>query len=771
MATQAKIIIKGQNDITNAVKGAVGDLSALKGAAEKLGKTLKTSLSIAAIVASLKGLHSALSKSFDEFSTTEHSYRQLALALRDTKGFDAVKNTINALSTQTLASKSDIEAMAAELSALGKNADEISSISEAAVYLSNVTGKDLTSSMNTLLGTLTGAAGELSRLGVDVKRFTKDQLASGAAIDVVREKLGSLTEALAEESSAQHLKNMKDTWSDIKAQVGGILDYNFGPWFAKFDSGFSAIKTNTVNIVNYIGAVFKNLPEVFKLSLSTVWQILAKTFEWDSLKLIITTTAQNMATVLDAYLKAVFSTIPKILSSLFEGIINWIAHIALNIESSILGAIQNVIDKSASKVQGTWFGNLFGFGDKLAAINLGAEDVKASAQSYKQKADQSFVDIGPLLKMAITDAIDTAKTVTVDTKSLLETLYSGITTDFKSALDEIVAPDLVDIAQKADASNQEKLLESIASANLSTASSVKKIKEETKGRLGEQIVSLMNDKLTPLFSRIGGLASSGFIGMLVDEFSGGLNSLLSSIAPLIDIIFNALTPFGILLTIIEGFVSVIQPALTTVFQPLIDIFQWIGQSLASLFLPILDAVFVAFSLLANILSSILTPVLQSLEPIFSVISALMEALSPILLLLAKAFTILMSPVQFLGDLFSWLGQWIKHFGNVVSVAAYNLLHPFRPKSYSQSPGSFSSDAFRSLSDRLANIDAIAFSNTAARDSVATNTAVSSAAYQGSTHVTINIYQQAPVVGDGGMRSFAKMILGEFEQLDYFGVTV
>ena len=36
--------------------------------------------------------------------------------------------------------------------------------------------------------------------------------------------------------------------------------------------------------------------------------------------------------------------------------------------------------------------------------------------------------------MAITDAIDTAKTVTVDTKSLLETLYSGITTDFKSAL-------------------------------------------------------------------------------------------------------------------------------------------------------------------------------------------------------------------------------------------------------------------------------------------------------------------------------------------------
>ena len=252
----------------------------------------------------------------------------------------------------------------------------------------------------------------------------------------------------------------------------------------------------------------------------------------------------------------------------------------------------------------------------------------------------------------------------------------------------------------------------------------------------------MNDKLTPLFTKIGGLASSGFIGMLVDEFSGGLSSLLSSIAPLIDIIFNALTPFGILLTIIEGFVSVIQPALTTVFQPLIDIFQWIGQSLASLFLPILDAVFVAFSLLANILSSVLTPVLQSLEPIFSVISALMEALSPILLLLAKAFTILMSPVQFLGDLFSWLGQWIKHFGNVVSVV------PITPSSFPtqklcQSPGSFSSDAFSGLSDRLANIDAIVFPILPPGQCFYKHSCQQRCV--SSTHVTINIYQQAPVV--------------------------
>ena len=52
----------------------------------------------------------------------------------------------------------------------------------------------------------------------------------------------------------------------------------------------------------------------------------------------------------------------------------------------------------------------------------------------------------------------------------------------------------------------------------------------------------------------------------------------------------------------------------------------------------------------------------------------------------------------------------------------------------------------------------------------TATAVSSAGYQGATHVTINIYQEAPVVGDGGMRQFARMIRSEWDNLEYYGVT-
>ncbi len=140
-------------------------------------------------------------------------------------------------------------------------------------------------------------------------------------------------------------------------------------------------------------------------------------------------------------------------------------------------------------------------------------------------------------------------------------------------------------------------------------------------------------------------------------------------------------------------------------------------------------------------------------------------LSPILNLVAKAFTILMSPVQFLGDLFSWLGEWISTLGKNIGIAIYNITHPFRQKSYASGPGSFSSDAFSGLADRLAAMDGM--SSSVATESSTTAMATQSASYTGATTVHINIYQQAPVVGSGGMAEFARMIKGEFDLIDYY----
>ncbi len=773
MAAQAKVIIKGQNNIGPAVKAAAGDLRSLKGAADKLGGALKIALSVTAIIASVKMLGDAVAGCFNDFSAAERSYKQLALALGDGEAYGKVTALIEDLSTQTLSSKGDIESMVAELAALGKSSDEIDSISSAAVYLSNVTGKDLNSSMTTLLNTYTGTTTQLNRLGIDLGDVTKEELAHGAAVDVVIGKLGDYSQMMAEDDTQQHLTNMQNTWGDIKQQIGGIIDYNFGPWLGKLDTAFAGIKTNLVNIINYVGAVIKHFPEAFKLSLTTVWKMVKRTFEWDSIKLTIITAVQNIGIVTTAMLGAVFNTIPQMLTSIISGIINWIAYIGLNLESTILGAIGNTINKAGEKIHGTWAGKLFGIGDKLATLDIGAADSERKADQYKQQADQSFEDLGPLLTSAVTDAVSMAQTITTNTAGMVQSIYGDIATDFKTALDDIVAPELAAIAQKADAANQTKILKQIATSSEHTDTSSETTAKNTKKtdtRMGDQVASMLTDRLTSLLSGLVGGVTGPIFSMIADELIGGVGEIISTLQPVIDILFNTLSPLGILLTILEGFVSVMAPALTAVFKPLVDTFLWIGQTLAELFLPLLDSIHTAFALVANILIAVLSPILQSLQPIFLALSGVLEALSPILILVAKAFTILMSPVQFVADLLSWLGSQIQYLGNIIAITAYNLLHPFKKKSHGAGPGAFSSDAFSGLSDRLSNIDRIADNGSVVSDSVATSTAVSGAVYQGATQITITIYQQAPVVGNGGMRAFAQMIRNEFDQLNYYGVT-
>lgn len=209
MAT-AKVIIAGQNNIGPAIKSAQGDISSLSNAAQKAGDVLKKAFTVTAIVAALKKLGDACVSCFNDFWEAERKYKQLQIALKDNSAYSKAVSTIRNLSRQTLSSKDDIESMVSELAALGKSSDEIERISSAAVYLSNVTGKDLNSSMTTLLNTYNGTTTQLKKLGIDVSGLTKEELAQGAAVDVVIGKLKTYSEQLAQIDTRQHITNIKN---------------------------------------------------------------------------------------------------------------------------------------------------------------------------------------------------------------------------------------------------------------------------------------------------------------------------------------------------------------------------------------------------------------------------------------------------------------------------------------------------------------------------------------------------------------------------------
>ena len=775
MSTQAKIIIKGDNKVTDATKSASKDLNSFAEVAKKIGSTLKTTFTLTAVIASVKALGSACKTVLTEdFGDANRSYKQLVLALKDKSAYDSVVANIDTLCKKTRASNNDIEEMAAELAALGKSSDDINRISEAAVALSNVTGKDLSSSMTTLLNTYSGNTSQLKKLGINLENVTQEELKHGAAVDAVIKKLGAYSDEMAKADASQSLKNISETWGDIKEKIGGIIDYNFTPFLANIDTAFSKISTKINAVTVYIGAIIKNFPEVFKITMSTLWTIVKRTFEWDSIKTIFTTAIEMIGKVAVAALKAVFLTIPQMLWAMVAGIFQWISYIAMNLQASFLGAIENVINSAGEKIQGTWVGKLFGLGDKLSSFDLGSERIRDESKGMKKKADDSFASIGPMFTSAIKDAVTLASSLAKDGKDAIADIYGDIGVDFKNTIDELVAPSLEEIAAHADASNQDALLNQIAKNTDEGSDSTNEIKNNTGSieksfrNLSTQISEKLTEKLSALFP-VSGENNVGFTGALKEDFQANIGNLVDAIMPLIDLVMQFSSPLSLLLIIIQGFVSVLKPALTTVVQPLVDSLTWIGESIASFLLPILDQLYVYTSLIGNILKTVLAPVLQILAPVFQVIGAVLEALSPILVIVAKAFTIVAAPVQFVADLLSWLGSWITYCGHAVATFCYNLVHPFSKRSYGSTPGGFYSDAFSGLSDRLAAIDNISMNGSAVTDSVSTGTAVSSASYVGATHITINIYQQSPIVGDGGMRAFARMIKSEFLALDYYGV--
>ena len=1093
MAT-AKVIIAGQNNIGPAVKSAQSDITSLSNVAQKAGDTLKKAFTVTAILAALKKLGDGCAECFNSFWEAERKYRQLQIALKDNSAYAQAVNTIKNLSKQTLSSKSDIESMVSELAALGKSSDEIERISSAAVYLSNVTGKDLNSSMTTLLNTYNGTTTQLKKLGIDVSDLTKEELAQGAAVDVVIGKLKAYSDQLAEIDTRQHITNIKNSWGDIKQSIGDLVDFSFAPLIARFDTALSSFRdsfgtfiqnvkitlsnfpeflsklgetirsmlgklfsfdnikslisfigdyivthfkntltnisnmldlvlnaipdtvrtigdgiynylmylltsycdevgfdiselvnkvgnwlldspvgkvidkviTTVVNGLRLIGGIIRNIPDMVRLvadNLGTIaknlwisiknglfsslqaiitklyelldrinfpqmvenvkvsvanffgrigaWfkaagstakdtfryigDILSATFSWDSIKTIFTTVFKNIGVIAATVIKEIFVNIPSMIGSLFTGIIQWIGYVAVHLKNSILQSIQDVIQSAGQKIQGTWVGKLFGFGGKLAEIDLGID--RTSENNLKAKADESFSNIGAGFSKAVTDAIDAAATIKENNKAISD-LYDGIegitvaSSDYQEltaqikesgefvdrlweisqslgerivdnsdewqdigakfsellnpVFEKFVTDNSTTIGEKLatwTAKSSDEYYEAAKTSFSSIGSFLKdwgtqafgdlkdgwseeweKISSAFGNMFGDDVsgfvtwfqgflaehaddisssidpvldsidkvdntvktspktfLQILGDKIGSLASRITGATSeqgSAFGSSVISsmtsslgqagEVAGKLAQNMATMGPLLGAIATALE------YVFQGLAETLGPILNEFVQfgiePLKELGRIIGDILIPVFEDLMPLVEDSANFLMgifNILGIVLKPIIQvlsgSLSPVISVISNVLEALTPVLKVLAKVFVTVTGTIQYVVQT---LQHWVATLMNW--LASLNLLgwEPFKGLKTNDpgSPGSYSSY----IQSKWASIDA-AFDQTSA-GTTSTATAVSSAGYQGATHVTINIYQEAPVVGDGGMRQFARMIRSEWENLEYYGVT-
>ena len=95
----AKVIIKGQNNLKSATVGAKNDLAGLSSSVQKFSSVLKTVVPVTLILGGIKKITGAVGAMLTEdFGEANRAYKQLALSIGDSSAYNSVIENMNAIS-------------------------------------------------------------------------------------------------------------------------------------------------------------------------------------------------------------------------------------------------------------------------------------------------------------------------------------------------------------------------------------------------------------------------------------------------------------------------------------------------------------------------------------------------------------------------------------------------------------------------------------------------------------------------------------------------
>jgi len=140
------------------------------------------------------------------------------------------------------------------LAMTGRTPAEIEKVISAAADMAVVTGDDLRTAVEKLNATYSGTAGRLDRLVPALGDLTKEELESGAAVDLLSRQFDGLAEAMGGTADVG-LKNLKNGWDDLRAAMGGMVEPVFNPMISALGDLFQGWADNIAKANEYRDAL------------------------------------------------------------------------------------------------------------------------------------------------------------------------------------------------------------------------------------------------------------------------------------------------------------------------------------------------------------------------------------------------------------------------------------------------------------------------------------------------------------------------------------
>lgn len=247
-----------QQQATNATNKFIESQGGVKGILGQVGTAMGLAYGIDAVVNFGKA-------SVDAFLEAQQNAQLLLNALN---GNSAVQQRLieqsGELQKKTIYSDDSIQAAQTYLATQGRTEEQIKKIIIAATNLSAVTGEDLQSAVLKLDGTYEGVIGRLGKLDNQFNKLGQEQLAAGAAIDLVNQKYAGFAEAAAT-TNAGKIKVLGNAFGDLQEVVGGaIFDY-FQPFIETINNAANGT-AGFGDVMSSLGAVIeRGIPGLYPL--------------------------------------------------------------------------------------------------------------------------------------------------------------------------------------------------------------------------------------------------------------------------------------------------------------------------------------------------------------------------------------------------------------------------------------------------------------------------------------------------------------------------
>lgn len=744
---QGKFILSAENRLKEGLDAAQKDLGGFTGAAENLGKRLEAAFTATAIIAGLKKIGEATFDAYKEFGEAERRLNTLKIALdNNDASIRRATGLIGDMAKISLSSKDDIEALVSELAALGKSDAQIESITKASVNLANVTGKDLNSAFTLVNATYDGSAGKLSKLIPEIGNLTKEELAAGGATALINTRFTELSATIAGKDISQNLKNLKDSFGDLKENIGEMTTAFFSPLISgiqaivdKWNDAYGAQKTYAENTKLMKDIETKSEGERLTAALANAGRD-KETFYQTWRRSMLST--PGLSRMVGGEATPIYTPKQSFEAGFFKDVLQKYFS-AEAMQASFRISLENFTSENPNwktprttttggaplagggGAEGLGLQELFG-GYKIGSGVMGQSgipgrlgvNIPLGNESNIRDDLESYGWTAEMLAAPIIEFRDDLESYGWSADMLLKPVQ-----DFRDDLESYgwdqlfmsILPDLPTDGGGFRAQGQSTISGPVSGGGQSAAA---------------QIASNMGIA-EMIGSAFGGSLSTATNGM--DSFSsaisGSMGSLMSALGPFANMIAGMNPILALLVPVFDGFMQVVGPALSTVIEPIMGVLVILGQMLGQILLPQLEMLGPIVQKLAEgfvwFYNNALRHVANGFVAVFNILSNSVIGL-------ANAFI----------DIINWLPDWLVG-GNIDRID------------------------FRGLTQGFLQEITLGQVNTTGASNSGTSTASQSASYR-TQAITVNIYQNAAVVGTGGITEFARMIRGEIATLAYYG---